>query len=187
MVASSLLLATLPISTALCPKQGLSNLALTRWASHRRQKHASLFFYPAFLGGLEPRVVLHSHNINGGSRPCSTSSVATNSATPRPSGRPSSHQSKTPPAPGFPLPACPEGDKRPGKRVAASGKPGAPKNKFDTQGQARWSSIHADANGAYNILRKACPSFRRNNGLSSSFRIVRLGPGGLKKPRTAQL
>ena len=83
---------------------------------------------------------------------------------------------KPPPAPGRAETAWPEGDRRPGKRVAV--RKGAPENRFDTQGQGRWSHIHADANGAYNILRKACPGFRRHAGLSSSFEIMSTGPGG---------
>ena len=84
---------------------------------------------------------------------------------------------KAPPAPGQARTAWPEGDRRPGRRVAV--REGASKNRFDTQGQGRWSQIHADANGAYNILRKACPGFRRHAGLSSSFEIMSTGPEGL--------
>ena len=89
---------------------------------------------------------------------------------------------KAPPAPGQARTAWPEGDRRPGKRVAV--REGASKNRFDTQGQGRWSQIHADANGAYNILRKACPGFRRHAGLSSSFEIMSTGPEGLWRIQT---
>ena len=86
-----------------------------------------------------------------------------------------------PPAPGRAETAWPEGDRRPGRRVAV--RKGAPENRFDTQGQGRWSQIHADANGAYNILRKACPGFRRHDGLSSSFEIISAGPNGLRRAK----
>ena len=78
--------------------------------------------------------------------------------------------------PRWPGTACPEGDRRPGRRVAV--RKGAPENRFDTQGQGKWSQIHADANGAYNILRKACPGFRRAAG-------VRQQGGGLAAMRQA--
>ena len=92
---------------------------------------------------------------------------------------------KPPPAPSPAATAWPEGDRRPGSRVAA--RKGSPKNRFDTQGQGRWSSIHADANGAYNILRKACPGFRRNAALSSAFEIMSTGPGGLRRIQQSTL
>jgi hypothetical protein len=44
----------------------------------------------------------------------------------------------------------------------------------------RWGSIHADVNGAYNILRKACPAFACHDGLSSEFELLWLGPRGLR-------
>ena len=87
--------------------------------------------------------------------------------------------SKPPPASGRAEAAWPEGDQRPGRRSAV--RKGAPENRFDTQGQGRWSSIHADANGAYNIQRKACPGFRRHAGLSSAFEIMSPGPNGLRR------
>jgi IS605 OrfB family transposase len=87
-------------------------------------------------------------------------------------------------APATPAKARPLG--RPGDgrggvraRVGAVG----PMNVFNTSKQGRWSSIHADANGAFNILRKACPGFARHGGLSSAFELILprgLGPAPVR-------
>lgn len=66
---------------------------------------------------------------------------------------------------------------RPGVRKAA--KRGGPKHLFHTPRQGRWTNIHADANGAYNIMRRACPGFARHARLSSAFTLLGVGPQGL--------
>ena len=60
----------------------------------------------------------------------------------------------------------------------------APKNCFETpglsKGQGGWGRVHADANGAYNIVRRACPAFQRHAGLSPRFELHWLSPCGLR-------
>lgn len=53
-------------------------------------------------------------------------------------------------------------------------------NLFETPGKGRWSRIHADANGSYNIVRKACPNFAPHPKLSSAFELLWLSPRGLR-------
>jgi len=48
-----------------------------------------------------------------------------------------------------------------------------------------WGSLHADANGAYNILRKAIPAFRATPGLSPRFGLWWLSAQGLRAFKTA--
>ena len=43
------------------------------------------------------------------------------------------------------------------------------KNVYKTNIESRWSKIHADINGAYNIIRKVMPLFKVNLILSSKF------------------
>ena len=43
------------------------------------------------------------------------------------------------------------------------------KNVYTSKIKSRWSKIHADINGAYNIIRKVLPSFKVNIKLSSKF------------------
>ncbi len=76
---------------------------------------------------------------------------------------------------GEPRPACAGSRKRDPK----SRRTNPPQNLFETPGHGRWSRIHADANGSYNIIRKACPSFHAHPGLSSAFELLWLSPRGL--------
>ena len=48
----------------------------------------------------------------------------------------------------------------------------------------RWTHIHADMNGAYNIIRKVIPAFCVNRKLSSEFRLLWVAPTGLATFRT---
>lgn len=78
----------------------------------------------------------------------------------------------------------PHGESRPAlagarKRDPQSRRNNPPQNLFETPGHGRWSRIHADSNGSYNIVRKACPGFRAHNGLSSAFELLWLSPRGL--------
>ena len=91
------------------------------------------------------------------------------------------------------IPPLPQGDPRQalmGKRRKVSGSnPRSPLNLFETPVAGRWSAIHADANGAFNILRKACPNFKRNSKLSSDFELFWISGRGVrpwkKKPARA--
>jgi putative transposase len=44
----------------------------------------------------------------------------------------------------------------------------------------RWTNIHADMNGAYNIIRKVVPTFCATNKLSSEFHLMWVSPTGLR-------
>ena len=73
-----------------------------------------------------------------------------------------------------------------GRRVSDPGSKAkhAPKNCFETPGLSKgpggWGRVHADANGAYNIVRRACPAFQRHAGLSPRFELHWLSPCGLR-------
>lgn len=77
-----------------------------------------------------------------------------------------------------------KGEKRSkaGVRKSVKGAKNRSQNAFDTHGlMGRWKSIHADANGAFNILRKVYCNFVRHKGLSSSFELWGLASPGLVK------
>lgn len=72
--------------------------------------------------------------------------------------------------------------RRAGVRHAIKGALNKAKNAFITKGlTGRWSSIHADVNGAFNILRKFYLNFVRHKGLSSSFELWGLSHFGLAR------
>ena len=72
--------------------------------------------------------------------------------------------------------------RRAGVRRALKGALTKAKNAFSTKGlTGRWASIHADVNGAFNILRKFYVNFIRHKGLSSAFELWGLTHAGLAK------
>ena len=72
--------------------------------------------------------------------------------------------------------------RRAGVRHALKGALTKAKNAFITKGlTGRWASIHADVNGAFNILRKFYVNFVRHKGLSSAFELWGLTHSGLSK------
>lgn len=72
--------------------------------------------------------------------------------------------------------------RRAGVRRAVKGALSKAKNAFITKGlTGRWASIHADVNGAFNILRKFYVNFVRHKGLSSAFELWGLTNAGLTK------
>lgn len=72
--------------------------------------------------------------------------------------------------------------RRAGVRRAIKGALTQAKNAFVTKGlTGRWASIHADVNGAFNILRKFYVNFVRHKGLSSAFELWGLTHAGLTK------
>ena len=75
-----------------------------------------------------------------------------------------------------------EKSRRAGVRCALQGALTKAKNAFVTKGlTGRWASIHADVNGAFNILRKFYVNFVRHKGLSSAFELWGLTHSGLTK------
>jgi IS605 OrfB family transposase len=62
---------------------------------------------------------------------------------------------------------------------------GKKRHRFATpSAPAGWRAVHADLNGAFNILRKACPAFRWRKGLSAHHELTWVSPKtGLSKMR----
>jgi putative transposase len=74
---------------------------------------------------------------------------------------------------------CPPAGEETGQAVVLSGKRGTGKRRhfFESPGaDAGWQTIHADLNGAYNIIRKIFKHFRHHPGLSSRFLLAWLSP-----------
>jgi IS605 OrfB family transposase len=92
-----------------------------------------------------------------------------------------------------PSPHPKSGDSRRGKgtRAAPKGAKAAAKHQFRLPHTSlallagrglgpAWQSLHADANGAYNILRKALPAFKARRGLSTRFELFWMSAQGLR-------
>ena len=78
-----------------------------------------------------------------------------------------------------------------GRRAAPKGAKAASKHQFRIPRHAiaslsglglgpAWGSLHADVNGAFNILRKAVPAFKAKRGLSPRFGLWWLSAHGLR-------
>jgi hypothetical protein len=92
-----------------------------------------------------------------------------------------------------PSPKAQSGDSRRGQgtRAAPKGAKAAAKHQFRIPQASHallvgrglgsaWQSLHADANGAYNILRKALPAFKARRGLSTRFELFWMSAQGLR-------
>lgn len=100
----------------------------------------------------------------------------------QPTKQQSKQQRQTPPLGGTspPKPREPRA-KRLGVRGRVPGAASGSRNRFVSKGvKGRWESLHADANGAFNIVRKAVGGFAPDKSLSSGFELFRLGSHGLR-------